>query len=652
MPYKAFIEQCKKRKILKGFSIYAIVSWVIIQVAATTFPFLHIPSEAVTYIIMMVLIGLPISIIFSWYYNVIPDDQKISNKTAQIASNKKVSNLFLVLIIILSVIILTIISFLLNKNFDNIETSESVNGNGRIAVLEFSNFITEPGFEKLGKATASWISHGLIENNIARVITPQIINDYSSAMEAALISTKKNVVNDVLAAEKIIEGSISKDGNNLIFKCMLKDGITGEFIIGFEDVVVDSSEPIKGIESLKSKVLGYFATQDNPLLKLQEDPPNYEAYLFILEVKELDITDPKALDLMNKALEIDPDYFEAKVWRLAHYYNIRNYSIADSIRKTIQPNSNSNFRQINLLNFYSALLAGKNRQIYETWANEYKFCPFDLVTNQAMMTLAMQFIFQPSELQSIFNEIKVEEMNLETCISCKYRVHLKAISDIELKKYESAINLLEPYIKINVDHYILEPLIAAYIRTGEKKKLNALFNKLPNLIIEQDWSNMYLVAAREYLLLQDSTTAKMYLDQGIYEYQAKEKNLELAKAYFFKKEYEKAIPILKELDENNQLGSLGKAQLASAYYKLDQFQNSTIVQKEIEDINNLYNFGSKQYALAFIEAQKGNNDTALNLLLEAVKKGYTYGFEEFHNELAFISLSQEDRFQEILGFWH
>ncbi|MFT4568894.1 MAG: hypothetical protein ACI9FN_003864 [Saprospiraceae bacterium] len=69
MNIREFIEECRKRNIFRSISIYVISVWLIIQVVATTFPFLGIPKLAVTVIIICCLLGLPFIMLFSWYYN-------------------------------------------------------------------------------------------------------------------------------------------------------------------------------------------------------------------------------------------------------------------------------------------------------------------------------------------------------------------------------------------------------------------------------------------------------------------------------------------------------------------------------------------------------------------------------------------------------
>jgi hypothetical protein len=351
-------------------------------------------------------------------------------------------------------------------------------------------------------------------------------------------------------------------------------------------------------------------------------------------------------------VEIDGTYFEPKVLMLSYYYNLGKFGTADSLRKLIQPNSKSNFRQVNLLNFSKSLLAGKNKLIYETYKNEYNYAPFDLPSNKTMMVLAQQFVFRPEEIDRYYQEINMELMDIASCFDCIDRLHVKAIADIELKKYNDVISLLSPHIRINTDILLLKPLISAYIRSQNDSLLMDLFSDFPNLLLEDDWQSLYLFAAKEYVLLDDRKAATLYLDEAINYYQGLDKRYPIALAYFYKENYEEAQSILSGLHEMGDLSLEGKAHLSVCFSKLGQEEKAQSLAEELGNAMRDFDFGDIEYNLAVISAYKGAPNLALEYLLKAVQKGYRYGFEAFQNDPAFRSLAQQQEFQNILTYWH
>lgn len=62
-----FIENLKRRGVLETLVAYLIVGWLLIQVADIVFERLGLPDQAATFVTWLVVAGLPIALVFSWY---------------------------------------------------------------------------------------------------------------------------------------------------------------------------------------------------------------------------------------------------------------------------------------------------------------------------------------------------------------------------------------------------------------------------------------------------------------------------------------------------------------------------------------------------------------------------------------------------------
>lgn len=60
-------ENMRRRGVLETALAYLILGWLIIQVAATIFPQLHLPEWAGTFVTVLIILGFPIAIVFSWF---------------------------------------------------------------------------------------------------------------------------------------------------------------------------------------------------------------------------------------------------------------------------------------------------------------------------------------------------------------------------------------------------------------------------------------------------------------------------------------------------------------------------------------------------------------------------------------------------------
>lgn len=65
----SFFSELKRRKVLQGGAAYAIVAWIILQVAEVTFEPLHFPDWAMTLLVVLVILGFPIAMLLAWFFN-------------------------------------------------------------------------------------------------------------------------------------------------------------------------------------------------------------------------------------------------------------------------------------------------------------------------------------------------------------------------------------------------------------------------------------------------------------------------------------------------------------------------------------------------------------------------------------------------------
>src|SRR6478672_5284844 len=72
----SFFAELKRRNVYKVAVAYAVVGWVIAQVATQIFPFLEIPNWIVRLVIVLIAIGFPIALIIAWAFEATPEGIK------------------------------------------------------------------------------------------------------------------------------------------------------------------------------------------------------------------------------------------------------------------------------------------------------------------------------------------------------------------------------------------------------------------------------------------------------------------------------------------------------------------------------------------------------------------------------------------------
>jgi hypothetical protein len=76
MKARTLFAELKRRNVYKVAIAYAIVAWLLIQIATQVFPFFEIPNWAIRLVIMLLVLGLPVALILSWAYELTPEGVK------------------------------------------------------------------------------------------------------------------------------------------------------------------------------------------------------------------------------------------------------------------------------------------------------------------------------------------------------------------------------------------------------------------------------------------------------------------------------------------------------------------------------------------------------------------------------------------------
>ena len=133
-----FINELKRRNVIKETLAYLVVSWILLQVASIVLPIADAPDWVLKTITFFLIIGLPFWVAFSWAYQITSDGIKKSKKNSEEYVNSSVTNKRLNIIIIATLILAIAISFV-NKPKTKVDSNSIVSSelteNISIAVL-------------------------------------------------------------------------------------------------------------------------------------------------------------------------------------------------------------------------------------------------------------------------------------------------------------------------------------------------------------------------------------------------------------------------------------------------------------------------------------------------------------------------------------
>src|SRR5205809_5656472 len=96
-----FFTELKRRNVYKVAAAYAVIGWVIAQIATQVFPFLEIPNWVVRLVIALVAIGFPIALVIAWAFEITPqgiERTEVADTMPAAAGQKKHAWIYVVVI--------------------------------------------------------------------------------------------------------------------------------------------------------------------------------------------------------------------------------------------------------------------------------------------------------------------------------------------------------------------------------------------------------------------------------------------------------------------------------------------------------------------------------------------------------------------------
>ena len=311
MDPKNFFAELKRRNVYKVAVAYAVVGWLLIQIAASTFPVLLIPAWATKLVIVLVLLGFPLALILAWAFEMTPGGIKL---TETAAPNEPVTrrprSKFVAVIIGVALAAAGLLFFQLIR-------ARALSANDKsIAVLPFEN----RSEEKENAYFADGIQDEIL-TRLARIGDLKVISRTSTQHYK---STPENLreIGRQLGVAHILEGSVQKSGQSIRVNVQLIRAETDAHVWAeiydrkLTDVFAIQSEVAAAIaEALRAKLSG--AEKQVIAQKLTENAEAYDAYLrgiaFNREGNSAASAE-KAVKALEEAVRLDPKFGAA--WAL------------------------------------------------------------------------------------------------------------------------------------------------------------------------------------------------------------------------------------------------------------------------------------------------------------------------------------------------
>src|SRR5213076_2762310 len=212
-----FFAELKRRNVYKVAVAYAVISWLLIQVATQVFPFFEIPNWAVRLVVVLLILGFPVALILSWAFEITPEGIK---RESEIEPDKSITHLtgrkIVALTIVLGMAAACLLAFQLlrSKSPSAAAVLPSTASNAAvdipsksIAVLPFDNLSDDKSNAYFAEGIQDEILTRLSKIAALKVISRSSTQKYKSAPD------NLREVGKQLGVANLLEGSVQKIAN-------------------------------------------------------------------------------------------------------------------------------------------------------------------------------------------------------------------------------------------------------------------------------------------------------------------------------------------------------------------------------------------------------------------------------------------------------
>jgi TolB-like protein len=309
---RSFFTELKRRNVYKVAVAYAVVAWLVMQIAATVVPALHLPDVITTAVVVLTLLGFPIALVIAWAFEMTPDGMK---RTENVSPNEVIpqwsGRKFAAMIVSIALLAAALFVFqmLRSKSVSPGPPAVSTVSGKSIAVLPFLN--------EGGNASDEYFSDGLSEELIAALaqIGDLKVIGRSSSFRFKGKNEESRTIGEKLGVATLLEGTVRKQGERVRIVAELVNAVDGielwtrTFDRELKDIFAVQEEIATAVaDSLKVTLLG---SEDRSARgNATKSVEAHNAYLrgrFYFQRRNLDDY-YKAVGYFDEAIQLDSDY--------------------------------------------------------------------------------------------------------------------------------------------------------------------------------------------------------------------------------------------------------------------------------------------------------------------------------------------------------
>jgi TolB-like protein len=306
---KELFGELKRRNVYKVAVAYAVVAWLLMQIASQIFPLFEIPNWVVRLVVLLLIIGFPIPLIIAWAFETTPEGIK-RTEVADAAGRRSHGGAWIYIVLTgaaLSVGLFFVGRYTAGPGTSQVREVTAASPEKSIAVLPLINESGDPKDE--------YFSDGLSEELIAALaqISGLKVVGRSSSFRFKDRKEEPRTIGEKLGVSTLLEGTVRKQGDKVRIVAELvnaADGIqlwTRTFDRQLKDIFAVQQEIATAVaDSLKVTLLGSNSAQISAPKNLEAHNAYLQGHFHFLRRNIEDYR--KAISYFDQAIQLDPDY--------------------------------------------------------------------------------------------------------------------------------------------------------------------------------------------------------------------------------------------------------------------------------------------------------------------------------------------------------
>jgi serine/threonine-protein kinase len=311
-----FFAELKRRNVYKVAVAYAVVAWLLIQAASILFPTFEAPAWVMKVFVVVLALGFPIALAFSWAFEITTEGIK---RESEVAPGESISAHTGRKLIGLTTVLAIIAAGLLALQLSHVRLFSGAGAPAAsvASAAAVKSVAVLPLVNTSGDPTNEYFSDGLSEELIAvlaKIPELKVIGRSSSFLFKGSAGDARTI-GEKLGVAHLIEGSVRKQGERVRIVAELINATDGRELWSetydreLKDVFAVQAEIARAVaEQMKIKLLGQVARSD-----AMPSNQNLAAHNAVLQSdfyfqQQTAESMQKAISFSQEAVRLDPNY--------------------------------------------------------------------------------------------------------------------------------------------------------------------------------------------------------------------------------------------------------------------------------------------------------------------------------------------------------